>query len=60
MALRTKTGLTSLPIWRDANPFLLAIEKGVKLYPKSKYLHGNVKNSVSFSKRCPVFVFLWI
>ena len=50
MALRTKTGLTSLPIWRDANQFLLAIEKVVKLFPKPKSLHRNVKNSVSIWK----------
>ncbi len=41
MAQRTKTGLTSLPIWRDANQFLLAIEKVVKLFPKyHKYTLG--------------------
>ncbi|VAW44606.1 hypothetical protein MNBD_GAMMA04-2345 [hydrothermal vent metagenome] len=41
MALRAKTGLTSLPIWRDANQFLLAIEKVVKLFPKyHKYTLG--------------------
>ena len=42
MVLRTKTGLTSLPIWRDANQFLLAIEKVVKLFPRyHKYTLGS-------------------
>jgi len=42
MALTIKTGLTYLPIWRDANQFLLAIEKVVKLFPKyHKYTLGS-------------------
>lgn len=35
------SGLKQLPIWRDANRFLLAVEKVVKLFPRyHKYTLG--------------------